>query len=216
MATAAGEWQFHLAGRFCLDLANTVSWRGSRAPVERLNRYADLLAWSRQSGILSRAECRRLAAAAERRPARGTRVLADARALREAIYRIFAGIAGGTAPAATDVAHLNGWLGTALGRLRGVGEGERYAFDWVGGSEAALDRMLWPAARSAAELLVSDQLGRLRTCAADNCRWVFLDTTRNRTRRWCDMKVCGNRAKVRRHRHRRKGQAGRRQAPSPR
>jgi predicted RNA-binding Zn ribbon-like protein len=222
VAGERGEWTFHLSGgRLCLDLANTVSWRASREPIERLARYADLLAWSRQAGVLTEAECRRLAAVAARRPGRGARVLEDARALRETIYRIFTRIADKGAPATADVAQLNGWLSAALGRLRVVPERERFTFDWVAEADA-LERMLWPAARSAAELLVSNELAYVRTCAADTCGWVFLDTTRNRTRRWCDMKVCGNRAKVRRHYHRRKAdrapaaRSGHRQAPSPR
>jgi predicted RNA-binding Zn ribbon-like protein len=62
--------------------------------------------------------------------------------------------------------------------------------------------MLWPVVRSAAELLTSDELGRVRECAADNCAWLFLDRSKNRSRRWCDMAVCGNRDKVRRFRQR--------------
>lgn len=69
----------------------------------------------------------------------------------------------------------------------------------------ALDRPLWPVARSLAELLTSDELPRVRECAADNCAWLFIDTSKNRSRRWCDMAVCGNRAKARRHYARARG-----------
>jgi predicted RNA-binding Zn ribbon-like protein len=55
-------------------------------------------------------------------------------------------------------------------------------------------------ARSAAELLQSEELGRVRRCDGEDCRWLFLDTSRSRNRRWCDMADCGNTAKVRRYR----------------
>ena len=57
-----------------------------------------------------------------------------------------------------------------------------------------------PAVRAAVELLTSDAVEHIGRCADDSCGWLFLDTTRSRTRRWCDMKVCGNRNKVRRFR----------------
>jgi predicted RNA-binding Zn ribbon-like protein len=66
----------------------------------------------------------------------------------------------------------------------------------------ALDRMLWPLAHSAAELLASSERARVRLCEGEDCGWLFLDTSRNGARHWCDMKDCGNRAKVRRFRER--------------
>ena len=73
-----------------------------------------------------------------------------------------------------------------------------FAWDWLN-KEQALDRMLWVVARSAADLLVSGELDTVRVCAGEDCNWLFLDTSKNRSRRWCDMKSCGNRAKVRKH-----------------
>jgi predicted RNA-binding Zn ribbon-like protein len=86
--------------------------------------------------------------------------------------------------------------------------GERWRWRWAGDaeSEPALDRVLWPVARSAAELLTSDDLAAVRECAAPDCRWLFLDRSRNRSRRWCAMATCGNRSKARRHY--RRGRAG--------
>jgi predicted RNA-binding Zn ribbon-like protein len=72
-----------------------------------------------------------------------------------------------------------------------------YAFAWP--ERSGLERLLWPVALSAAELLVSDDLDRVKECATENCNWLFVDMSRNRSRRWCDMKECGNRAKSRRH-----------------
>ncbi|HYR09186.1 MAG TPA: CGNR zinc finger domain-containing protein, partial [Longimicrobium sp.] len=93
-----------------------------------------------------------------------------------------------------------------LGWLRVRAEGGEFAWGWEEGAE--LDRVLWPVVRDAAELLVSGDLRRVGKCCGDNCDWLYLDTSRNRSRRWCDMQSCGNRAKARRHYHRAKGGAG--------
>jgi len=203
MMKPGAEWVFHLTGGcLCLDLANTVSWRRSGHPIERLARYADLLAWGRQACALTEREARGVALEAKRRPAEAERVLARVITVREAIYGIFAGLAHGRAPAAADLAVLNARLEESLTHLTVKEQKEGFAWAWS--PPDALDRMAWPAVRSAAELLTSDDLRDLRTCGAANCGWVFLDTTKNRSRRWCDMRVCGNRAKVRRYyaRHR--------------
>ncbi len=199
MTQAQAEWVFHLSGgRLCLDLANTVSWRRSEQPIERLNTYRDLVVWSRQVGILSSQEADRLARAGSRRSGDAARVLHGAVELRELIYRIFSSIADGSELQRADLIMLNARLHEALGRLQVVPKGGRFSLEWPANAQE-LDRMLWPTVRSAAELLTSADVKYLRTCAASNCGWIFLDTSRNRSRRWCDMRVCGNRAKVRRH-----------------
>jgi predicted RNA-binding Zn ribbon-like protein len=126
---------------------------------------------------------------------------------------------------ADDLAHLNREMSAALARLRidrpegdrpdldpGVpdrADGDEAAFAWTWAEPASrLDAPLWPLVRQAAELLVGADLKRVRECAASDCRWLFLDTSKNHSRRWCDMKSCGNRAKVRRfYRRKREVQA---------
>ena len=105
--------------------------------------------------------------------------------------------------AAADLDALNATLARALPHLRIVPEADAYAWNWAG-EEDALDSMLWPVARSAGDLLTSDELKRVGECQGDGCGWLFLDMSRNRSRRWCDMGDCGNRAKARRHYHRQK------------
>jgi len=87
-----------------------------------------------------------------------------------------------------------------------AGERSRCTWLWAEGGKA-LDCVLWPIARSAADLLTEGPLGAIRRCEGKGCGWLFLDTSRNRTRRWCDMRICGNRAKARRHHERMKAGA---------
>jgi predicted RNA-binding Zn ribbon-like protein len=197
-------WTFHLGyGALCLDFANTVSWRGSGAPIDHLPTYWELVRFAEQSKLLSKDDGLRLRREAARRPEAATRALRKAVELREALYRTFARLTGGRSSSAADLETLNASLPSALARLRVATGNEGFAWEWEG-DPRALDRLIWPVARDAAVFLTSADLSRLRTCENPRCRWVFYDGTRNGSRRWCSMAVCGNRAKVRRYyaRHR--------------
>jgi predicted RNA-binding Zn ribbon-like protein len=183
----------------CLDFANTLN--GSRAePKETLHGYADLVAWSRSAGLVDGRAADGLLAVAERDPAGAAATFDRAIALREAIFRLFAAVAGGRATDPADLATLNAALATALGQLQVEPTPAGFAWTWRGDDGAPpLERPLWPLAWAAADLLAGDQAGRVRTCASPTCDWLFIDHSRNRSRRWCDMADCGNRAKARRH-----------------
>jgi predicted RNA-binding Zn ribbon-like protein len=117
------------------------------------------------------------------------------------MYRVFTAVIERWKPDATDLAVLNRELGRARAHERLTSGMRGIAWTWNAGGRD-LDRILWPTVRSAADLLTSDELKRLRQCDGEDCRWLFLDTSKNRSRRWCEMADCGNRAKVRRFRRR--------------
>jgi predicted RNA-binding Zn ribbon-like protein len=188
-------------GRLCLDFANTVGVHTGGIQQEKLKSYADLLAWSQQVGSVTDHEAQRLHVHAAGNPAAAAAVLEKAITLREAIYRIFSAVASGHHPAVADLALLNRLLAEALAHAQIVPTAEGFTWGWAHAGDR-LDWMLWPIVRSAAELLTSGELGRVRECAGDICGWLFVDMSRNRSRRWCDMQDCGNVAKVRRFRER--------------
>lgn len=190
-----------LGGRASLDFANTVNWRGTDEPIEYLTSYAALVAWGQHAGILNDRQAESLLGEAGRRPAEADAIHLRAVALREAIYRTFAAISAGNPAEDGDLAVLNSELTRTLACSRIVPSGEGYTWDWSG-AEDALDRLLWPVVHDAADLLTSGDLARVGQCADDRCGWLFLDNSRNHSRRWCSMEDCGNRAKARRH-HRR-------------
>jgi len=203
----------YLGGRVCLDFIDTVSGRLpnprsgrrdyiDRIEIERLADFGDLLSWARGAGLLSKAELAELESEAGKAPASATRVLNRARGLREAMYRVFKAAIEGWSPEVADLDVLNRELATVRSRERLVRSGEGFAWSWSGSEEAGLDRVLYPILRSAAELLTGEELDRVAQCGGEDCHWLFLDTSRNRSRRWCDMAECGNRAKVRRFRER--------------
>lgn len=183
--------------RLCLDFANTVNNRTGN-PRELLNSYDDLLTWSREAHILTWQEANALREKAWQQPGAAAKALTRAVAVREAIYAIFVAREHEVTPAASDVERLNTELTRANSQLYLVPEQEGFAWDWAG-RKKELDAMLWPVVRSAADVLTSEELQDVRVCASDDCGWVFLDTSKNHSRRWCDMKGCGNRAKARKH-----------------
>ncbi|MCZ6906331.1 MAG: ABATE domain-containing protein [Deltaproteobacteria bacterium] len=194
-------------GWLCLDFANTVSKRPTYHPQDRLTSFPRLVAWSHQAHIVSDREAQRLIRAGICQSEAAAEVLERAIGLREVIYRIFSAIAAGRQPVVVDLSKLNVCLAEAMVMARIVSTPNGYAWGWQD-TEDALDRTLWPVARSAADLLASDGLVAVRDCVGRTCRWLFMDNSRNQSRRWCDMKVCGNRAKA--HWHYERTKAGRR------
>jgi predicted RNA-binding Zn ribbon-like protein len=188
-----------VGGALCLDFVNTVDPRHARDRREYLDSYRALTAWGDQAGAIDAAKRDRLDEAAASHPAEAGRVLDRAIRLREALYPIFRQAAGGQPPAPGDLGGLQAELTPALSHLRVTWSPAGFAREWERDS-AALDQVLWPVSWSAAELLTHGPLDRVRECPGQgNCGWLFLDLSKNASRRWCDMRVCGNRAKARRH-----------------
>ena len=192
-----------LGGALCLDFANTVGNHKAAVPSEHLADYADWVAWSLHAEVLTLNQARRLIAESRRHPGEAEQAFKRATYLREAIYRIFAAVTENTPPKSADLDRLNESLARGLVHARIVPSQEGFRWDWT--DENALDRMEWMVARSAADLLTAGNLNRVRQCGDAECGWLFVDTTRNRSRRWCDMNDCGNRAKARRHYQRLRG-----------
>lgn len=186
-------------GSLCLDLANTLDFRRTAEPKELLVEYADLVDWGIQAGAIDDGTARRLRGEASRDPRAASRALERARDLREAIFRVLGGLAEGKAPGARDLEGLGPALSEALAGRRLAFRENGAAWEWPRTEPPDLDRVLWPVLVSAADLLTSNETARLRKCEGATCAWLFLDRSRNGSRRWCDMTICGNRAKARRH-----------------
>ncbi|GCE28769.1 hypothetical protein KDA_42530 [Dictyobacter alpinus] len=185
----------------CLDFANTLGGLRGGETQEYLSSYDDLVAWGQQMESMATDNVAFLLLEKQHHPHEANAVLASARTLREAIYRIFAAIATNKKPTDTDLATLNTYLGKSLAGGRIVPVADGFGWEWVG-DRYALDQMLGPVARSAAQLLTSPQLVLVRECMNTSCSWLFVDHTKNHRRRWCSATGCGNVAKVRRHRQR--------------
>lgn len=194
-----------VGGTLCLDFVNTVGGRsGSDIIDDKLTDYGDLAAWAVHAGLVSPGEGDRLFLESERDPDAASRVFARAVALREAVYQIARCAIRSIPPRPPDMERLNSELAGAFYRLRLEPGEDHYQWNWTEDS-TALDRLLWPIADSAAELLTHEDLTRLRECGGQDCGWLFLDTSKSGRRLWCDMRDCGNLAKVRKFREKQRG-----------
>lgn len=201
MTTGTQEFE-GVGGHPSVELVNTVAWRLDDAwTTDRLTDAAALVRWAGEAGLVHAAEARSLRAECASEPTRAERVLRRARAFRELLYRTLYAVASGRSPDADDAEVLRRALTGALGRAELTGLNP---LRWSLRARTLADL---PAvlALSAWELLQFEDLGRLRQCADDACGWLFLDRSRNGTRRWCSSADCGNRARARRHYERHRG-----------
>jgi predicted RNA-binding Zn ribbon-like protein len=192
-----------IAGALCLDFVNTVGSHTSENPTEKLSTFADLVHWSKKAGLIGEGKALELLAYAEVNAKKVSNILEEARAFREALFRIFGTLPRNKVPHASDVTALNEALRRFPIRLEVRPQGK----DFCCAREIAQANDTWllaPIAWSAADLLASDQMRRVRQCASATCGWLFIDNTKNHSRRWCAMNDCGSQAKARRYYQRKK------------
>ena len=183
-------------GYLALDFANTVG--GTRtAPTEHLGGYQELLEWARQAGVMDEAEVRRLARSAERRPAEAKKAFRRGIELREAIFRAFDARARARPEPLDSVDVIDREAREAAQHHTIRRRDGGFVREWENKRED-LERPLWPVAVAAADLLMSRDERIVKECGSNTCDWLFIDRSRNRSRRWCDMRDCGNREKARR------------------
>jgi predicted RNA-binding Zn ribbon-like protein len=200
----AGEMNL-VGGRLFLDFVNTVGARrnsltpGTAVYDDKLKDYLDLVAWGHHVKLLSRAEVDLLIRENGRLSKESSAVLGRAVRLREAIYHVCKAVLSHAQPEQPHLDVINQELRVARSVERLVSHKAVFGFEW-NAPASALDRILWFVTRSAIEWLTTGDLSRLRECGGEDCGWVFEDTSRNRSRRWCDMSDCGNLSKVRRFR----------------
>ncbi len=204
-----------IGGDISLDFANTVNGRISSPnkkgghdyydafASDKLSNYADLIAWSSKAELFDEKEAGKLLQNGEVNPPAATTVFKRALNLRESIYRLFRATIESWQPEVEDLEKLNRELSIARRHQKLSAVKNGFAFEWLT-PENSLDSMLWQISESAVNLLLNGDLTRIRRCENDVCHWIFLDTSRNRSRQWCVMNDCGNVAKVRRFRAKQK------------
>jgi predicted RNA-binding Zn ribbon-like protein len=140
-----------------------------------------------------------LLAQAEQDPSSAAGTLSKALDLRERIYRILSSAAQSRSPGEADMTRFNQYLSGALLHSKISSGADSFSWSWDKAGGPA-DRILWSLVREAANLITSGEIKRVGECADDRgCGYLFIDTSRNHSRRWCSMEDCGNRAKAQRH-----------------
>jgi len=184
-------------GALALDFANTVGGTHVSPTHDHLRNYGDITRFAVLAGGLQPVVAKRLLQRAEQDPRRAAAVYELGIALRESIWAVFSALASGESPRDADLALIGDAAAAGAARSRLVFDKDGVGWSLPSDSDD-LERPLWDIARSAADLLTSGDHDRIKECASTTCEWVFLDRSRNRSRRWCDMSDCGNRAKARR------------------
>lgn len=201
-----------VAGHPALDLVNTLDWRFRESGAEELlNSYEDLLRFAEQSGVLNPRQAKALRRAES---AAAARALQQARDLRESTAQVVYAMLENLEPPVEGLLKIDRHLHAAQSHRALRWSPKAIQSIWPAENDPSLP--VWLLAESAAALLTSEAAGFIRACADAECRWLFLDLSRNHSRRWCDMKICGNRTKARKFREqsssRRTGSTRRRNA----
>jgi predicted RNA-binding Zn ribbon-like protein len=185
-----------VGGNVALDFANTAEGT-SEGEIERehLLGYEDLVFWGCHVGHLSREDGERLLRQGRERPIEADAVFVHALGFRGHLHKLFRAVSEGDEPPTESVEVLRRFESEAISRAALASSGDGFAWKWKLGNDMA--GVLWPVAHSATELLVSGPLGRVKGCAG--CNWLFVDESKNRSRRWCSMEECGTHAKIRRY-----------------
>lgn len=186
----------------CVAFTRTTGWEARDREGDDLGSYGGLVDWAQDEGLVDGETAAALRSCAEERPEKAARVLEDATRLRAALYGTLTAVAREEEPPVGSLDQLNAVLRSAASHLRLSGEVRSYGWTFEASAREHLEWPVWRVARSAAELLTAEEVERLKLCDAHDCGWLFIDASRNRSRRWCDMADCGNRAKARRFRER--------------
>ena len=193
-----------IGNELALDLANTASGRGSPTYLDHLQRAEHVVAWARNARALSPSDGERLQASLAANPKLAQRLVKRTLELREVVYAIGESIAAKRGADAAAVEQLKRVHAECLARAKLVPHEASFVWAWDP-ADGPVEAILGPVTLSALTLLTQADLSRIKQCRGDRCGWLFFDTTKNKSRRWCEMEVCGNRAKQRRFHRRRAG-----------
>jgi len=190
-----------VGGELAWDFTNTSSGRGSPARQEHLRDFDKLMQWVEHARILPPSDCAYTRAELAGHPRRSRRIFERAIEMRELIWTIGTALAeqrpvSGKLLELLSAAHAENLRHAEMKMRLG-------SYIWVWDPRRDIQAaILGPITLSALTLLMNKDLLRTKRCAGHECGWLFLDTTKNNRRRWCEMRVCGNRAKVRAARER--------------
>jgi predicted RNA-binding Zn ribbon-like protein len=204
----------YVGGDPALDLVNTVDWTERGPEHDRLTDYERLTRWAEGAGALSRPEAAVLRERARAHPKEAEAAYRSALDLRRVLHGLFVAVARGKARG-ENLDEFNRLLARTVVRMRVAsdearGRGEpRYEITWR--EAERLESVLWPVVWSAASLMLSDDASRIRICGGPDCGWIYVDRSRNRLRRWCQMATCGTREKSRRRYRRTRAHARQRE-----
>lgn len=184
-----------VAGKLALDFANTESGRSGAEHLDHLQTAGDLVAWAVHSRIIGGKDAALARRIIKDQNRLARRLIAHGRFLRETIYQIGSSVAAGKLPAENQMRRLTAVHAEFLAAATLSPNGNNYGWAWRSKTEL-IEAILGPITLSALNLLTDADFSRIKQCRGNHCGWLFFDSTKNKSRQWCDMRVCGNRAKA--------------------
>ena len=185
-----------LGGDLSLDFVNTVHDRHEEPLRNLLQNYLDLVIWIHSADAISNSQKESLLNKGRENQTKANQVYKDALQLREALYDLVVNIIDRGEVAQVNMQLINQWLSGAFSNLEMSQLNGHFVLDWKT-ENFELESVLWPVIRAFADLVTSEDRNRIKQCG--NCGYLFVDNSKNKSRRWCSMEICGNRVKARRH-----------------
>lgn len=188
-------------GWLSLDFVNTIADRNELHIFDYLSSYSHILDWSSLLNILTEAEIKSLRKLAIQKPKSAATKWIQALEVREMLFRLFQRILNGDNPNVKDQITFNKWLSKSLRHTKINFEARNILTSW-NNLPTDFDQPIYRIIKSAYDLLISDKVDRIKECSA--CGWLFLDKSKNKCRKWCNMETCGSKEKSRSYYHRQK------------
>jgi predicted RNA-binding Zn ribbon-like protein len=190
------------SGRIAIEFTRTRGWEARDRDDDELDSWERYVHWALREGVVNGGAVSGLLKEGKRRSQAASRAVMRARRLRDSVYGLLVARAEKQRALSEDLERLNEELKASGAWLQLVQRGSAHSWGWKDNARFQLGFITWSVARSIADLLTGESAERIRLCASHDCGWLFLDESRNRTRRWCSMKGCGNVEKARRFRSR--------------
>lgn len=188
-------------GWLCLDFINTVHDYTEEHPFDYLTNYDDLLDWSEKVKILTPSLRKELASYAHKNQEQAENTHAYLTEARKVLYELFFAIAQNKIPDENTQANFNSLLAETMSHLQ-LNIVQFYDVQTQWQQHNNLRYPFYPIIKSAYDLLTSDLLERVKKCGS--CGWLFLDKSKNKSRKWCSMETCGSNVKAKRYYHKNK------------
>ena len=185
-----------LGGDLSLDFVNTVHDRHEEPLRDLLQNYLDLVTWVYFAAAINKSQKEKLLRRGRENQGKANQIYRDSLQLREALYDFVVNTISHDEASPTNMQFINQWLSRAFSNLKLTQLDNRFVLDWRTES-FELESVLWPIIRSFSNLVTTDDHNRIKQCS--NCGYLFVDNSKNKSRRWCSMDICGNRVKARRH-----------------
>lgn len=184
-----------VAGKLALDFANTESGRGGAEHLDHLQTAGHLVEWAAHVKIIRERDAALARRILKDQTKLARHLVARGRSLRETIHQLSSNLVVGKPPAKELLHGLAAVHAEMLATATLTPHENHYEWAWHPKAELAA-AILGPITLSALDLLLEADFSRIKQCHGNHCGWLFYDSTKNKSRQWCDMSVCGNRAKA--------------------